>query len=106
MALPTTFLEQLTRDLEVSFIGENTPFGDEITRTDLSGATTTLRAQFDFQVGAVDDKERAVFLVSNAVDWQRGDYVTHQGLRWTVIDVRPDGLVAFELRCDKPEITP
>lgn len=75
------------------------------TRVDLDGNSTPVTINFEFQVGAVDEKERAIFRVKDDVAWERGDYVVFLTNRWTVIDIRPDELGMLELRCDIPETT-
>lgn len=100
-------LEQLDEDVTNVFLDTGDyGWAGTVTRTALDGTTTTgIPAAFEFQVGAVDEKERAVFRVRDNVAWQRGDYVTFESEQWTVIDIRPDSLGILELRCDKPEVT-
>ena len=98
------FTDQLDTDVANVFLNTD-EFAAAVTRTALDGSTSTINAQFEFQVGAVDAKERAVFRVADDVAWERGDYVTFNSERWTVIDIRPDDLGMLELRCDRPEVT-
>lgn len=103
-----TFREQLDEDMDNVFLGTTAApkeFAASVTITDLSGTTTTTPAGFVFQVGAVDEKERAVFYIADDVTIARGFYITFLGEQWTAVDIRPDDLGMTEVRCDKPDTT-
>lgn len=99
-----TFRDQLDTDMDSVFLNTS-EFADSIDITDLDGNVTTTKAYFEFQVGAVDEKERAIFVMKDSENIARGYFITYLTEIWTVIDIRPDGLGSFEVRCDQPEVT-
>lgn len=71
----------------------------------IDGTTKSLQVSFIEQVGAVDDRLRAVFTYdADDVDTevQRGDFfvLSGQTQRWYAIDVRDDKAGGIEVRCD------
>jgi hypothetical protein len=99
-------------DLNAQFDGDmdrvfmNTAeFAEGVVIQDTAGVNASVTAQFDFQIGAVDGKERAIFRVKDSVDAERNYYVTFNSERWIIVDVRPDDLGMKELKCDRPEVT-
>jgi hypothetical protein len=96
--------EQFDEDMTNVFLNID-EFASSVIVTDRDGAQVTVKAQFDFQVGAVDEKERAVFRFKDSVQVERNYYVTFLGERWIAVDIRPDDLGMIEVRCDQPEIT-
>ena len=99
-----TFLEQLDEDMTNVFMSL-TEYAANVTITNLAGADTVIPSQFEFQVGAVDGKERALFRFKDNVTVARNFYITFLSERWIVIDIRPDDLGMLEVRCDRPEVT-
>ncbi len=99
-----SFNDMLDDDMDNVFLN-TLEFAAAITRTTLAGVTSSINAAFEFQVGAVDEKERAVFRVKDDVAWVRGDYVTFNSEQFVVIDIRNDDLGMLELRCDLAEVT-
>jgi len=99
-----TFLEALDEDMTNIFLNI-TEYAATVTITNLAGVDVSAPAQFDFQVGAVDGKERALFRVKDSVTVARNFYITFLSERWIVIDTRPDDLGMVEVRCDRPEVT-
>lgn len=92
-------------DAMLGTASEPAEFSDQVTITATDGSTTTAMAVFVFQVGAVDEKERAVFYVADSATIKRAYKITFDSEVWEVVDVRPDGLGMLEVRCDKPEVT-
>lgn len=83
--------------------------GDEATYTDVSAGTSkTVDVAFVEFVGAVDEIQRALFLVANSgtrgiTAPERGDTLLIDSVTWTIIDIRSDLAGEWELRCDSPE---
>lgn len=102
--MATNFIDQMDEDMTNTFLNTD-EFAAQVTVTDLSGGTTTPKAVFVFQAGAVDEKERAVFYLADSVTIARGYYITLNAERWIVVDVRPDDRGMNEVRCDRPEVT-
>ena len=98
------FRTQLDTDMTNVFMNSS-EFAANVVIQSAAGVNTTVLAQFDFQVGAVDGKERALFRMKDSVDVARNYYITFLGERWIVIDIRPDDLGMLEVRADRPEVT-
>lgn len=73
-----------------------------VTYTTVAGVTSTIQAVFNEFVGAIDNKARAIFTVSedDVAAPARGDSFTLDGTRWDVVDVRNAKAGEFEIRCD------
>jgi len=99
-----SFRDQLDSDMTNVFLNA-LEFAQSVTLTDLDGNDTTITTYFEFQVGAVDAKERALFTFKDNITVARGYVITYLTEEWLVIDIRPDGLGSIEVRCDQPEIT-
>lgn len=102
--MAANFKAQVDEDMDNVFLN-SVEFADTMTITDLDGADVADLAVFEFQVGAVDEKERAIFRFKDDAVLLRGYFITFQSQRWTVVDIRPDELGMIEVRCDSPEIT-
>lgn len=78
--------------------------GDSAAYTTVAGVTSTVVVVFNEFVGAIDNKQRAIFTVSSeaVAAPQRGDSFVLDGetQRWDVVDVRASRAGEFELRCD------
>lgn len=102
--MAATLKLQFDEDMDNVFLN-SAEFADTLTITDNDGADVVSIAVFEFQVGAVDEKERAVFRFKDDDVLLRGYFIEYQSQRWTVVDVRPDELGMLEVRCDSPETT-
>jgi hypothetical protein len=85
-------------------------FGVTVTyRTAATGASKSIKAQYGVNVGAVDPFDDAFFLIHSdatlgVASPQPGDQLTTpDSVVWTVVKVRGDGLVSWELRCRAPQ---
>lgn len=77
--------------------------GEEAMYVTVDGLTTvTLNVVFNEFVGAIDEKGRALFSISEAdvAIPRRGDRLTLSGKVWYVVDFRTDEAGLHELRCD------
>lgn len=86
-------------------------FSDEVTyRVASTGAETTIRANIQEQVGAIDPRQDQLFTISSEADDGivtpvPGDQITDpNGGVWTVVKIRTLPGRMHELRCFLPEL--
>ena len=76
--------------------------GDTVVYTPVGGTAVTIQAIFNEQVGAIDDRQRAIITVDASVvtNPRRGDRFTLSSRTWKTVDVREDEAGTVEMRCD------
>ena len=83
--------------------------GDTITYSTVAGVSTSIQAIFNEQVGALDDKANAIFSIAGsdlASAPGKGDRITRNGTRWTVLEARDSEDGSIEIRVVRPELVP